>query len=107
VPGWAFFYISKRLQEMIKRSCRRPERCSSGDRDAADRRADPAAAAIARLEWQRLLSLLTPRRRDLIERLYSEGWTQQQVADDLHVSKQRVSALLQETLERLESHACP
>lgn len=56
------------------------------------------------LERQQLVSLLprlAPRERLILKRLYFDGWTQRQVADEIGVSQMQVSRLASRTVEKL------
>jgi RNA polymerase sigma-B factor len=58
------------------------------------------------LERQQLASLLprlAPRERVILKRVYLDGWTQRQVAEEIGVSQMQISRLLSRTVDKLRS----
>ncbi len=58
------------------------------------------------LERQQLVSLLprlAPRERLILKRLFFDGWTQRQVAEEVGVSQMQISRLLAKTTEKLRT----
>jgi RNA polymerase sigma-B factor len=60
-------------------------------------------SALERQQFSALLPRLAPRERLILKRIYLDGWTQRQVADEIGVSQMQVSRVLARTLERLRS----
>lgn len=56
---------------------------------------------LERQQFTALLPRLAPRERLILKRLYFDGWTQRQVADEIGVSQMQVSRLLSRTIEKL------
>lgn len=56
---------------------------------------------LERQQFTALLPRLAPRERLILKRLYFDGWTQRQVADEIGVSQMQVSRLLSRTMEKL------
>ena len=52
-------------------------------------------------DLQRLIPRLGQRERVMLRRLYFDGWTQRQVAEEIGVSQMHISRLLSRTLEKL------
>ena len=59
--------------------------------------------ALERQQLTSLLPRLAPRERLILKRLYFDGWTQSQVADEIGVSQMQVSRLLARTIEKLRA----
>jgi RNA polymerase sigma-B factor len=56
---------------------------------------------LERQQLTALLPQLAPRERLILKRLYFDGWTQRQVADEIGVSQMQVSRVLSQTMGRL------
>jgi RNA polymerase sigma-B factor len=56
---------------------------------------------LERQQLRALLPELAPRERLILKRLYFDGWTQRQVADEIGVSQMQVSRVLSQTMGRL------
>ena len=56
---------------------------------------------LERQQFTSLLPRLAPRERLILKRLYFDGWTQRQVADEIGVSQMQVSRLLSRTIQKL------
>ena len=56
---------------------------------------------LERQQFTALLPRLAPRERLILKRLYFDGWTQRQVADEIGVSQMQVSRVLSRTMEKL------
>ena len=56
-------------------------------------------------DLQLLLPRLAPRERVLLRRLYFDGWTQRQVAEEIGVSQMHISRLLTRTIDKLRMWA--
>ena len=52
-------------------------------------------------DLQLLMPRLAPRERVLLRRLYFDGWTQRQVAEEIGVSQMHISRLLSRTIDKL------
>jgi RNA polymerase sigma-B factor len=61
--------------------------------------------ALERQELTLLLPRLAPRERLILKRLYFDGWTQRQVAEEVGVSQMQVSRLLSRTIDKLREWA--
>lgn len=61
------------------------------------------AAVETAVDVQRALRLLTDRERRIIGRRVDDGWSQQQIADELGISQMQVSRLIRKILDRLRS----
>ncbi len=59
--------------------------------------------SLERQQFVSLLPRLAPRERLILKRLFFDGWTQRQVADEVGVSQMQISRLLSKTLENLRS----
>jgi RNA polymerase sigma-B factor len=57
--------------------------------------------ALERQQFTALLPRLAPRERLILKRIYFDGCTQRQVADEIGVSQMQVSRLMARTIERL------
>jgi RNA polymerase sigma-B factor len=60
-------------------------------------------ASLERQQVMSLLPRLAPREQLILKRLFFDGWTQRQVADETGVSQMQVSRLLARSLDRLRS----
>jgi RNA polymerase sigma-B factor len=56
---------------------------------------------LERQQFTALLPRLAPRERLILKRIYFDGWTQRQVAEEIGVSQMQVSRLLARTIETL------
>ena len=61
--------------------------------------------SLERHQLAALLPRLAPRERVILKRIYFDGWTQRQVADEVGVSQMQVSRLLSRTIEKLREWA--
>lgn len=59
--------------------------------------------SLERQQFVALLPRLAPRERLILKRLYFDGWTQRQAADEVGVSQMQVSRVLSRTLDRLRT----
>ncbi len=57
--------------------------------------------SLERQQFVALMPRLAPRERLILKRLYFDGWTQRQVADEVGVSQMQISRLLAKTTEKL------
>lgn len=57
--------------------------------------------SLERQQLTAMLPRLAPRERLILKRLYFDGWTQRQVADEIGVSQMQVSRILTRTMGRL------
>lgn len=58
---------------------------------------------LERQQFKSLLPRLAPRERLILKRLYFDGWTQRQVAEEIGVSQMQISRLLSRTIEKLRA----
>ena len=59
--------------------------------------------SLERQQFVSLLPRLAPRERLILKRLYFDGWTQRQVADEVGVSQMQISRLLARTMDKLRT----
>ena len=58
---------------------------------------------LERQQFATLLPRLAPRERLILKRLYFDGWTQRQVAEEVGVSQMQISRLLAKAMEKLRT----
>src|SRR5262249_29192137 len=99
-------YLFRIATNLVRDEYRRPRVVSAGipetEADHVDPRgADPAAAAVRRVDLGRAMTQLRPRERDLLWLAYAQGSSHQEIADALGLKRSSIKLLLFRARRRL------
>jgi RNA polymerase sigma factor (sigma-70 family) len=97
---YARYRVRGAVIDMIRselRAVRNALKAATNDRPAAN----PDAAHIARVDTGRLLSLLRPRNRAVVEEYYFRGETITNLASAYHVNESRAYQIVQKSLHKM------